>query len=270
MQEIWSAIYPLDMRFSLHAVGMQWKTCAREGVNFAIRALNQLSARIRRRLFPGARMPVIAENISTFTPNTTYHATARAIGNLKPFRTAAQKQALLDRFAMHLDPRETADDWGRPHIKLNHVVEVIAFNPMDNHIHNLAHQWSRDGIQQLMSRVLSGHARWFNRDSGWRGKVFSPFGANPFQEFADPTQIRDMVAYIELNDPIKQFDTPFTSYQVLVGNAESTWYDPSTALKVFGGMDSYREFMNRRGPAIVRRKLIEWGIDPRKHPYRPI
>lgn len=215
-------------------------------------------------------MAVIAPNISTFTANSGYHLTSRAIGNLKPFASDAQKRELLRRFENHLSPRETWDDWGRAHKKLFNEVEVIAFNVMDNHLHNLAHQKTADGITKLMSRVLAAQARSFNRETGWRGQVFSEFAANPFQEFADPTQIRDMIAYIELNNPITQFETPFASYQALVGNVEYTWFDSSTSLNIFGGMDNYREFMNRRGPSIVRRKLIEWGIDPRRHPYRPI
>ncbi|MBJ7353907.1 MAG: hypothetical protein JHC98_03705 [Thermoleophilaceae bacterium] len=215
-------------------------------------------------------MAIIAPNISTFIANHGYHITARAIGNLKPFATDSQKRELLSRFEKHLSPHETWDNWGRPHTKLHSEVSVVAFNPMDNHLHNLAHQRSADGIPKLMSRVLAAQARAFNRETGWRGQVFSEFNAKPFEEFSDPTQICDMIAYIELNNPITQFETPFTSYQALIGAEKHTWYDPSTALNVFGGMDNYREFMNRRGPAIVRRKLIEWGIDPRRHPYRPI
>ncbi len=216
------------------------------------------------------RWGVIAEHISTFTRNTTYHTTLRAIGNLKPFETRDQKRALLERFAIHLSPRETFDDWGRPHKKLYREVKVIAFNPMDNHLHNLTHQISDDGVRKLISRVSSGFAREYNRQTGWRGKVFGEFAAKPFDEMADPTQILDMLAYIELNNPISQFETPFTSYQALIGNERHDWFDPDYVLKIFGGMDNYREHMNRRGPAIVRRKLIEAGIDPRRHPYRPI
>lgn len=215
-------------------------------------------------------MAVIAEHISTYTPDTTYHATMRAIGNLRPFLSDAQKERLLDRFAMHLSPEETFDTFGRPHTKLHRELKVISFNPMDNHLHNLAHQRTRDGLQKFMSRLSSGVAREFNRDQRWRGQVFSSFAAKPFQEFADPTQIRDMIAYIELNDPIKQLETPYTSHQAIVGNVSYDWYDPQIALNVFGGFDNYCEFINRRGPAIVARKLIERGISPRKHPFRPI
>lgn len=215
-------------------------------------------------------MAINSEHISSFTANTTYHVTSRAIGSLKPFDTNDRKQEFLDRIANHLSPEETHDDWGRPHVKLHDDLRIGCFNIMDNHSHTLPHQRSRDGVRKLMSRVLARQAQSFNGQTGWRGKVFSPFDATPFDELSDPTQIRDMIAYIELNNPILQFETPFASHQVLIGNMKCDWLDTSMVLGVFGGMDKYREHMNRRGPAIVRRKLLEWGLDPRRHPYRPI
>lgn len=214
--------------------------------------------------------PINSSGASSFRANTGYHLTARAIGNLRPFATAAQKAQLLDRFGNHLDPRESADAFGRAHIKLHHDVKVLTFNAMDNHLHNLAHQRSAGGIPTLMRRVMTGQAIAFNKETRWRGKVFSPFTATPFEESVDPTQIRDMVAYIELNNPITQFETRFAGFQVLIGELDCSWLDTDALLGAFGGIDGFREHMNRRGPSIVRRKLIEWGIDPRRHPYRKI
>ena len=205
-----------------------------------------------------------------FVANTTYHSTIRAVGNLQPFKRPEQKAELLDRFGNHLSREPTHSRWGRPYLKLHGEVKSLAFNPMNNHLHRVDHQLTVDGITKLMSRVMAKQAESFNKQSGWRGTVFSPFHATPFEEQVDPTQIKDMIAYVELNDPVQQFETPFASYQVIVGNLECAWFDPEYALGVFGGMDGFREHMNRRGPWIVRRKLIDWGIDPRKHPYRPI
>lgn len=216
-------------------------------------------------------MTVISNTgINTFLPNRSYHATSRAIGNLRPFKTAEQKEELLERIGHHLSDAPTHNQWGRPYKKLGNEVRSIGFNVMDNHLHKIAHQYSADGLSQLMSRVLSWQARSYNKSSGWRGKVFSPFNATPFEELIDPTQIKDMVAYVELNDPKLQFETPFASFQVMTGNLRCDWFDPSFVLGVFGGAEHFCEHMNRRGPAIVRRKFIDWGIDPRRYPYRPI
>lgn len=205
-----------------------------------------------------------------YRANRTYHVTARAIGNLRPFADDQQKAEVLARFGNHLAAEPAMNQWRKPYVKLIDEVRSLSFNVLDNHLHKLAHQFTADGITRLMSRVMARQADSYNRRTGWRGKVFSGFDATEFEEMLDPTQIKDMVAYIELNDPIRQFETPFASYQVIAGNLECEWYDPQYVLAVFGGIDNYREHMNRRGPAIVRNKLLERGIDPRRHPYRPI
>lgn len=216
-------------------------------------------------------MAIISDTgITKFQANRTYHTTSRAIGNLKPFTTDAQKAELLDRFGFHLSEEPTANRWGRPYEKFVDQIKGVSFNVMDNHLHKIDHQLTADAIPRLMQRVLTWQARSYNRTASWRGKVFSPFASRPFEELIDPTQIRDMVAYVELNNPILQFETPFSSFQVMTGNLRCDWLDPSVAIAAFGGVDGYCEHMNRRGPSIVRNKLIEWGIRPRRYPYRPI
>ena len=79
-------------------------------------------------------MAINSPHISTFTPNTTYHLTSRAIGDLKPFASDDQKRELLERYDNHLNPKETHDAWGRPHVKLHDEVRIGCFNVMDNHI----------------------------------------------------------------------------------------------------------------------------------------
>jgi len=213
---------------------------------------------------------ISSTGITSFQPNRTYHLTARALGNLQPFKDRKHKAELLDRFANHLAPEPTHNQWGRPYRKLSNEIDTISFNVMDNHLHDVVHQRRKDAITQLMSRVMARQADAFNKATGWRGKVFSPFNASPFEELIDPTQIRDMVAYVELNNPIEQFETPFASFQVMTGQLACDWYDPEVVLGVFGGVESYCEYMNRRGPSIVKRKLFEWGIPAVRRPYRPI
>lgn len=216
-------------------------------------------------------MAIISQTgITSFQANRTYHVTSRALGNLQPFRKDEQKAELLARIGNHLSSEPTHNEWGRPYTKLIGEIGTLGFNVMDNHFHDVAHQRSASSITRLMSRVMARQAESFNRETGWRGKVFSPFNATPFEELIDPTQIKDMVAYVELNNPIMQFETPFASFQVLIGALACDWYDIDLVLGVFGGVGNYCEHMNRRGPAIVRRKLIEWGIGPRRYPYRPI
>ncbi len=202
--------------------------------------------------------------------NSTFHVTVHGIHRIKVFGSEHEKSELLARFRNHLSPERTVDASRRPHFKLTESVAVLAFCVLDNHLHLVLHQFSSDGIRQLMSRVLSSYGRHFNRERGWRGPVFDGRYAAKQLDEADPDYLKNMIAYVELNDSILQFDNPFSSHRVICGDRACSWLDVDRTLRVFGGIAGYREHMNRVGPSIVRKKLITAGVNPDLHPYRPI
>ena len=55
-----------------------------------------------------------------------------------------------------------------------------------------------------------------------------------------------------------------------MGDDKIDWLDVEAALDLFGGRAGYVRYMNRNGPAIIRRKLEEKEINPLLHRYRPI
>lgn len=207
----------------------------------------------------------------TQSSNTAFHATTHAISDFKAFATPRFKAELLQRFRNHLSPVRTVDNSRRPHTKLIESVCVLAYCVLDNHLHVVLHQYAPDGMRQLIHRVLSSYGRFVNRELGRRGPVFDGrYAAVEIDELRGADQIRSAIAYTLLNDPILQLDNPFCSHDVLSGARNCDWIDRDQVLAIFGGWEQYREFMNRRGPKIVRRKLKEWNIDPDLHPYRPI
>lgn len=55
-----------------------------------------------------------------------------------------------------------------------------------------------------------------------------------------------------------------------MGELTIDWLDTESTLKIFGGIDGYVRYMDRNGPAILRRKLEEKGMNPHRYRYRPI
>lgn len=155
-------------------------------------------------------------------------------------------------------------------MKLFDEVIVLAFCILDNHVHLVLHQFTADGIRKLMSRVLASYARDFNRQMNWRGPVFDGRYSAKRVDATDIDYLKNMIAYVELNDPIQQFDNPFSSHSVLSGQRACSWLDQERTMAIFGGVDGYRNHMNRVGPAIVKRKIERLGLAPEKFPYRPI
>lgn len=203
--------------------------------------------------------------------NSTFHVTAHGVGDLKIFEHARDKAEFLARLSQHLSPVPTTDAFRRPHVKLHDEVIALAYCVMDTHFHLMLHQITATGMSALMHRVLSSYGRYFNREHRrGRGPVFDGrYAARPLDE-SSSDHAKHMVAYIELNNPVLQFDNPFGSHVVIGGRQSSSWLEREKTLAIFGGRQGYRAYMNRRGPGLVSDKLSAWGIDPQLHPYRPI
>ncbi len=200
--------------------------------------------------------------------NQTFHVTSRGAGNLKPFARRTDKQEFLDRLARYLSKNVVVDAARRPYEKLFDEVAVLAYCVLDTHFHLILHQFTDDGMERLMRRVLTSYGRYHVKVSGWRGPTFQGrYGADIAQ---GPDHLREMLGYTILNDPIQQLGHEFSSNAIMLGERTSTWLRSDLALGVFGGVEGYRSYMNRTGPARVASKLKRWGIDPADRPYRPI
>lgn len=201
--------------------------------------------------------------------NTSWHVTVRGIRERKPFLRRVDKADLLDRFRNHLSPVPTRDRFRRSHVKLIGLVEALAFCVMDNHLHSILLQLDPDGIRRLMQRVLPSFVREYNRQHNRQGPLFDARHESTLLDDKDPDHIRHAIGYVHLNHPIEQLDYEWGSHQVLTGERACSWIDRDRTLAVFGGVPGYVEFMNSYGPKIVREKLVEWGLPPESHPYRP-
>lgn len=201
--------------------------------------------------------------------NTSWHVTVRSISERRAFLRRVDKASLLERFSNHLSPKPTRDRKRRLHVKLTGMVEVLAFCVMDNHLHTIIHQNIPDGIRRLMQRVLPSFVRYYNREHDRRGPLFDARHESTLLDDKSPDHIRNAIGYVHLNHPIEQLDYEWGSHVVLTGERACSWIDKDKTLAVFGGVPGYVDFMNTYGPKIVREKLVEWGLPPDSHPYRP-
>jgi len=200
--------------------------------------------------------------------NSTYHVTGHAVGDLQIFQSRQDMREFLARFRNYLSPQPYENSARRKYLKLREEVSLLAFCLMENHFHLVLHQMQCDGIRSLMHRVLTGYGMYFNKRHGWRGSILdAPYAATPI---LDTDHAKNTIAYIHLNDPIQQLDYEFSSHPLMLGESKWDWIDTDAALNIYGGVDAYKAFLNRRGPSIVEAKLIEQGLDPDSHPYRPI
>jgi REP element-mobilizing transposase RayT len=174
----------------------------------------------------------------------------------------------LARFRNHLSPKPYRDSSRRAYVKLHDQVSLLAFCLMSNHFHLVIHQRDAHGMENLMRRTLTSYGIYYTNRYNWRGTIFDArYAAKPI---LDVEHAKSAIAYVHLNDPIQQLDYEFSSHSLMLGEADWDWIDTTAALNIFGGVDAYKSFLDRRGPKIIEDKLIEKRIDPAIHPYRPI
>jgi REP element-mobilizing transposase RayT len=194
--------------------------------------------------------------------------TNQGVAKMPIFRDTRDMHEFLARFRNYLSPQRYVDSTRRPYVKLCDDVSLIGYCLMWNHFHLIFHQHTPNGMSELMRRAPVAYARYFNLRHGRQGPMFrSRFTAKPITtiEHAQST-----IAYVHLNEVFDQLDYEFSSHKLFTGEKSCDWIDSERGLGVFGGLDGYKSFLNRRGPRLVAGKLQEMGLPADHSPYRPI
>ena len=204
----------------------------------------------------------------THTPGAMYHVTLHSAARTVAFEASTNKSEYLSRIANYLSPRESRNSSRHRYADLRGEVRVLTYCLLDDHVHLPVHDITGDGMSNLMHRVNTSYSHYFNKRHSRRGPLFdAPFAAKPI---ADRNHARAVIAYTHLNHVEQQLDWRHCGHRAFMGDDKIDWLDVETALDLFGGRAGYVRYMNRNGPAIIRRKLEEKGIDPFRHRYRPI
>ncbi len=200
--------------------------------------------------------------------DTAFHVLNRGVAGTQIFRSSIDHAEFLNCFRRYLDPARETDSSRRPYRKLHDSVGLFAYALMMNHFHLVVLQKCGGGLPALMHPAMTGYSRCFNDRHERRGPLFeSRYSARPAETDFD---LRFMIVYLHLNDPIRQLEHEWTSHRLYIGDQSSSWVDIERGLALFGGINGYVRFMDRQGPRIVSRKLAKIGLLDPDFAYRPI
>ena len=161
------------------------------------------------------------------------------------------KSYFLWLLARHLSPQPRRDGRGRAFIHLRNALTVIAFNVMVTHFHLIVWQHSADGVATLMNRVKSSYTRYFNAKYGNTQPLFN--GPVQAKEIAGRSYFKWLVGYVHDNHR-DGVDYEFSSHRAWLDPEKCPgWIDPAPGLRVFGGEDEYRLYLEERS----RRKSLD-------------
>ena len=157
-------------------------------------------------------------------PGVLHHIMVRGIERRAIFRYDQDRQDFLRRLALLLPECQ---------------MECYAWVLMKNHVHLLLRS-GVTGVSQLMRRLLTGYAVYFNLRYRRHGQLFQ----NRFKSIIcqEDLYFRELVRYIHLNpvranvvDDIKSLnDYPFCGHSALMGKRNRPWQQTDYVLKFFG------------------------------------
>jgi putative transposase len=143
--------------------------------------------------------------------------------------------------------------------RLGKLVELtdtgcLAWALLPNHVHLLLRTGGATMISSIMSRLLTGHATYYNRRHARSGHLFQ----NRYKSILcqEDTYLLELVRYIHLNpiradlvSGLKQLARyPFSGHGAIMGKYELLWQDTETVLAYFGNKkkqarNAYRTFV---------------------------
>lgn len=157
-------------------------------------------------------------------PGLVHHIIIRGIERRKIFRDDQDKDNFIDRLATLVPETQTA---------------CYAWALMPNHAHFLMRS-GITGISNLMQRLLTGYAVYFNRRHRRHGQLFQ----NRYKSIICQEDIyfKELVRYIHLNplraklvEDIQRLNKyPYSGHSVLMGKKKNIWYERKHVLAYFG------------------------------------
>ena len=126
---------------------------------------------------------------------------------------------------------------GAPSTNGAELVEIIAFNLLDNHYHLVLKQLVDGGISKFMSSWSGGYARYFNEKYDRAGPLFQgAFKASPVGE-----RVEEIIAYVNLNHMIHGFGAPSTKWGI-----RSSWREYGDKMAGVVQITKWKGFDKRR------------------------
>lgn len=182
-----------------------------------------------------------------------HHVMVRGIERAKVFRSDADRSHFLERLGGRLQDTKTV---------------CYAWALIPNHFHLLLRTGTVP-ISQVMRRLLTGYALWFNRKHRRSGQLFQ----NRFKSILcqEDLYLLELARYIHLNplrarlvedsDSLGRY--PYSGHSALLGNIKAPWQDTQGVLGMFGekvgaARRGYRTFVEH-GIAQGRRQDLTGG-----------
>lgn len=134
-----------------------------------------------------------------------------------------------------------------------HLVEITAFNLLDNHYHLVLKQLVDKGISKFMQSLSGGFTKYFNCKYDRVGPLFQgPFKASFLYDY----KLEKAIAYVNLNHVIHKFGTPGSKWGMC-----SSWGQYVNKEAGIVKISKWGKFNKNKSIAIVNEIIKDRNID---------
>jgi REP element-mobilizing transposase RayT len=182
--------------------------------------------------------------IKVYGADHYYHVYNRGVNKQDIFREPEDYFYFLSLFKRYLSEEEFKDSSGRPYIKFDDSVELIAFCLMPNHFHLLCYLKEPTGLVKLLQGALTAYSMYFNKKYRRSGGLFEgPFLAS---RITNDGYLWHVSRYIHLNplDTGSGFvQYPYSSISYFSRDRHADWLHVERLVTTDSERAQYLEFV---------------------------
>lgn len=183
--------------------------------------------------------------VKQFASDGYYHIYNRGVARQNIFTDDEDRAVFLSLFKRHLSLRPSKDRFGREFAHLTDKVDLLAYCLMPNHFHLLVYNITDRGIAEMMQRLMTGYAMYYNKKHTRVGGLFQ--GTYKASLILEEAYLLHISRYIhlnplDLNEDYQRY--PWSSYPYYLGAATAEWLHADKIMKMTNfSPASYKKFM---------------------------
>ena len=196
--------------------------------------------------------------VKEFIPDSYYHVYNRGVEKRVIFLDEQDYTVFLGLLKKYLTGERQKDS--HRHVFKNFKGELIllTYCLMPNHFHLLFYQSTRDAITQLMRRICTGYAMYFNNRYHRVGGLFQ--GRYKASLIDKDEYLHHISRYIHLN-PDNYTSWPYSSLSSYQGNKQRKWLDTDQILGLFDNdRKAYLDFVADYEDSKKELDLLKWQL----------
>jgi len=196
--------------------------------------------------------------VKEFSAEQYYHIYNRGVEKRNIFQDDQDYVVFLGLLKKYLIGEMNIQKNRRPSKSFFDRMKLIAYCLMSNHFHLMFYQKDETAITELMRRISTGYAMYFNNKYNRVGGLFQ--GNFKAAHINSDAYLHHISRYIHLN-PKDPKSWPYSSLDYYIGNKKSKWVNPEPVMELFeDNPREYIEFIDDYVDTKRELNIIKWQL----------